>query len=167
MNDEHLDQALSSLPREQASDRFTATVLRRAEERTGGTALRPPGWRASRPHALRWSWAAACLAILVVGGTLWRTAGSLNSEGPETGSATLATSTSLEEDAARALLAELKAEHRQLTHDLRQRREEPVLYLGGDEGLDLVLDLGRTDLMPTRGSYRPASQTNPRPNRVY
>lgn len=42
---------------------------------------------------------------------------------------------------ARQILQELRAEHGRLERELHELSEPPVLYLGGDEDVDLVLDL--------------------------
>lgn len=42
---------------------------------------------------------------------------------------------------ARLILQELRAEHGRLERELQEMSEPPVLYLGGDEDVDLVLDL--------------------------
>jgi len=68
---------------------------------------------------------------------------------------------------AEAMLAELRREHRGLERDLRELRElaqgSQVIYIGGDETLDFVLDLG-SDPPPGGGpSVRPATLQRPGP----
>ena len=48
---------------------------------------------------------------------------------------------SIETAEARQILQELRAEHGRLERELQELSEPPVLYLGGDEDVDLVLDL--------------------------
>jgi hypothetical protein len=45
--------------------------------------------------------------------------------------------------AARQTLQELRAEHGRLEQELREISAPPVVYLGGDEKVDYVLDLGK------------------------
>ena len=48
-------------------------------------------------------------------------------------------------EAARAqrILRDLRAEHGRLERELREMSEPPVVYIGGDEDVDFVLDLGK------------------------
>ncbi|HVR95896.1 MAG TPA: hypothetical protein VMW27_04730 [Thermoanaerobaculia bacterium] len=127
MEDQHLDQLLRELPRERASEGFTARALRRLDE---------PARRA--PARVRWAIATAAAALLIsllsVGAWLeWR-------EQRQTAE--------LLQDAmeARQLLDELRAEHGRLSRDLRRLDNSgapEVLYLGGDETMDVVVDLGQ------------------------
>jgi hypothetical protein len=119
--DEELDALLAALPRERAGRGFGQAVQARIH--------RPPGRRSWLPLAA--GAAAAVLVVvlvLVVRGQLAR------------------------ERAGRAELvehiAELRRDHDRLSAELRQlrarlRREQPVLYLGGDDRVDYVLDLRR------------------------
>lgn len=66
-----------------------------------------------------------------------------------------------------AMLEELRREHARLTRDLRDLRElaegAQVLYVGGDESLDFVLDLA-SETVPGGGpDVRPASLQRPGP----
>lgn len=64
---------------------------------------------------------------------------------------------------AKARLAELRRERQRLLEQLAALealpRQEPKLLLGGDESVELVLDLGRPDL--ERGGVRPAAYRPP------
>jgi len=118
MHDDSLREALRALPRERASAGFTAGVLRRLEPQA---TRRGPLWLAL----------AALLAVTLIGGVLAHR---------EIESRRAVAS-------AERLLA-LQAEHRQLSQELAElavlaRQARPVLHLGGDEQVDLVLDLGR------------------------
>ena len=114
-----LDELLQGLPRVQASDGFTGRVL-------AGLERRPR--RATRSGMVGWAAAAALLLVaLIVGGLLrieqQQTAG---------------------ERANRA--AVLRSEHQSLQQDLARlksqaEQERPVVYLGGTDQIDLVLDL--------------------------
>ena len=117
MNDDQLQEALSSLPRERAGLGFTAGVLRRIEA---------PG---PRFLAAPWSrWAAAAAAVLVLTlGLGWR-------EWRHRQSA----------ERLRVLLAE-KHELEAEIEALRRLAAEasPLVYLGSEDRVDLVLDLER------------------------
>jgi hypothetical protein len=112
-----LDELLQGLPRVQASEGFTGRVL-------AGLERRPR--RATRSGAVGWAAAAALLLVaLIVGG--------LRVEQQQTA-----------ERASRA--AELRSEHESLRRDLARlksqaEQERPVVYLGGTDQIDLVLDL--------------------------
>ena len=45
---------------------------------------------------------------------------------------------------ARQALAEIRAEHTRLEREVQDLSQPSVVYLGGNEDVDLVLDLGRT-----------------------
>lgn len=113
-----LDELLQGLPRVQASDGFTGRVLAGLAGRTR---------RAPWPGAVGWAVAAALLLVaLLVGG--------LQVEQQH----------AADERATRA--AELRSEHESLQQDLARLRslaeeERPVMYLGGTDQIDLVLDL--------------------------
>lgn len=115
MNDDDLNRALRELPREAASSGFTRRVLARLDE-----APRPI-WR--RPLVLA-PMAAALVATLLT----WSLTGHRKQE-------------------RRARLAELRQEQQQLAAELAALKDQAdsreVLYLGGDEGIDIVMDLAR------------------------
>jgi hypothetical protein len=134
---------LRALPREAAGEGFTARVFERLDR--APVAARPdpqwlPAWRLA---------AAAALGALALGALVW----------------SLAPAPPPAADRAPAQLGALEAEHASLAAELAEIRrlaEEPVplLYLGGDDEVDLVLDLGRLarerprQLIPT-GGLRP------------
>lgn len=140
---DRLGDALRALPRHRPGDGFTGRVL----DRLGETA--PAGTARRVSAALRLA-AAALLAGVGLLGVL--AAGRvLPGAGPAPAPAE-ARREALEAERAH-LEAEL-AELRRLTTEL-ERDSAPVLYLGGDEEVDLVLDLGRLARGERRGSgYR-------------
>jgi hypothetical protein len=115
MEDHRLTALLSELPREQARPGFTARVLERLDAAPRTT----PRWSFRLALA-----AAATLAAVAI------SAGILTREPREAGQ-------------ARQALQELRAEHGRLEQELREISAPPVVYLGGDENVDLVLDLGK------------------------
>ena len=112
-----LKDALLELPREHARPGFTARVMNRldAPERRG--ALIP-----------RFALSAALALFLAL------TAGVLVHARREA----VATAQ------ARQALAEIRAEHTRLEREVQDLSQPSVVYLGGNEDVDLVLDLGRT-----------------------
>jgi len=59
----------------------------------------------------------------------------------------------LRTERVRRMLAQIRSEHGRLASDLRRLRQagrEPVLYVGGDERVDLIVDLGRVRDRPAR-----------------
>ena len=135
MNDDRISAALESLPREEAGTDFTAGVLRRLEERP------------RRLFTARWAMAAAAAAIVVLalgfGWREWRH--------------------QQQRRQAVAQLEMLLAEKQELEAELRSLRRlssraRPVVYLGGNENVDLVLDLAR---LRSRGGW-PANLEAPR-----
>ncbi len=139
--DDKLTSALKSLPRERAGAGFTAGVLRRLDERRRptaawwGPALRGPALRG----AGRWPLMAAAAAVLLLavglGAREW-----WHFHQRQQATARLAT---LEQE-RQALAAELA--------ELRRRvvGAQPVVYLGGSNDLDLVLDLAHAKRAGTR-----------------
>lgn len=111
---------LRELPREHARPGFTARLLEKLEED------RPAPWWASRLSLV--SAVTALAALVVSAGVLtdWR----------------LSPRKSVDTAEARQILEEIRAEHGRLERELREISEPPVVYLGGDEQVDLVLDLG-------------------------
>ncbi len=132
MNENRLSEAFESLPREQAGPAFTTAVLRRLEA--------PPRRRALAP--LRLAAAVACLLAVVLGGhQLWNES---------------------QRQQSLARLEVMRVERRALEVEMRQLRRmaadaRPVVYLGGNDDLDLVLDLSRLASRGSRGEMRPAS----------
>ena len=116
MEDHRLGDLLRELPREQARPGFTARVLHR---------LDAPARRRSMP---RLALATALTAVLAV------TAGLLID----------ARRDALANARAERALAEIRAEHARLEREVRELSDPPsVVYLGGNEDVDLVLDLGK------------------------
>jgi len=117
-----LDELLQGLPRVQVSDGFTGRVLAGLEGRPRRTA---------GPGTVGWAVAAALLVgALLVGG--------LQVERQHAAG----------ERATRA--AQLRSEHQSLQQDLTRLRslaeeERPVMYLGGTDQIDLVLDLASVE----------------------
>lgn len=121
--DERLDRALRTLPVESASGDFTARTLARLE--------RVEGSRRRRRRARRWLVATAA-TVALAGGIGWLTA---PAPSPERAAETLRQTRELRRD-----LEELRREAEALTLS-GSVREAPILYLGGDDQVDVVLDL--------------------------
>jgi hypothetical protein len=116
MEDHRLGDLLRELPREQARPGFTARVLHR---------LDAPRRRRLIP---RLALATALTVVLIV------TAGVLID----------ARRDALANARAEQALAEIRAEHARLRREVQDLSEPPsVVYLGGNEDVDLVLDLGK------------------------
>lgn len=130
---DRLEEALRELPRMEASAGFTEAVLRRVEESAGRR-----GSPARRRPALAWALAtAAAVSLALVAFTLLPRLGPVPGDREAlSGAAGPATS----EGAAR-----LREEHRRLREEIRALRalvdeNPPLLYLGGDDHVDLVFD---------------------------
>lgn len=115
MEDHRLGDLLRELPRESARPGFTTRVLQRLEA---------PERRRSMPRLALAGTMAATLAV---------TAGVLVD----------ARRDALEAVRAQRALAEIRAEHGRLEREVRELSRPPVVYLGGNENVDLVLDLGK------------------------
>lgn len=125
MEDHRLGDLLRELPREQARPGFTARVLEHLDlpEQAPGRASRP-----RRPFrlALAGAMAAAVLVAAVSAGVLIdRQAESIRAA------------------EARRMLQEIRAEHGRLEQEIHELSQPPVVYIGGNEDVDLVLDLGK------------------------
>jgi hypothetical protein len=119
MEDHRLGDLLRELPREPARPGFTARVLRRLD---AAPERRPAPGRVPR-LAL-----AAALAVLAIA------AGWLADARRE----------ALAKARAARALAEIRAEHARLEREVQELSQPPaVVYLGGNEDVDLVLDLGK------------------------
>jgi hypothetical protein len=120
MEDHRLGDLLRELPREQARPGFTARVLEHLDAPE----------RISRPRrTFRPMFAGATAAILLAvavstGVVMDRQAQS-------------------RKDEARRILQEIRAEHGRLEQEIQELTEPPVVYIGGNEDVDLVLDLGK------------------------
>ena len=117
MEDHRLGDLLRELPREQARPGFTARVLNRLEA---------PARRRSIP---RLALATALAVVLTVA----------------TGFLIEARRDALASSRAEKALAEIRAEHARLEREVQDLSEQQpsVVYLGGNEDVDLVLDLGK------------------------
>ena len=116
MEDHGLNQMLGELPREQAREGFTARVLARLDSRD-----RPRVWR--RPRLVFAT--AALVAVMTSAGVLHQyRADQRQAE-------------------ARRVLRELRSEHDSLKHEFESLSAPPVVYVGGNEQVDLVVDLSR------------------------
>ena len=116
MENHRLGDLLRELPREQARPGFTARVLHR---------LDAPERRTSIP---RLALATVLAAVMVV----------------TTGWLIDARRDALANARAERALAEIRAEHTRLEQEVQDLSQPPsVVYLGGNEDVDLVLDLGK------------------------
>jgi cytochrome c-type biogenesis protein CcmH/NrfG len=137
MEDHGVGRLLRELPRETARPGFTQRVLARLDEpaRSAAPAM---GWR------FRLAMATALLMVCLAG-----RAGVVRYE--ESREAARAAE-------AQRLLQEIRAEHDRLEQDLRALAEPPVIYVGGDERLDLVIDLViGLDKVPAEDGPTPAT----------
>jgi hypothetical protein len=134
MEDHSLGRLLRELPRETARPGFTQCVLARLDE-PAQSAASPLAWRLRLATA-----AITTMALLVVAG-----AGVVRHE--QSREAARAAE-------ARRLLQEIRAEHDRIEQELHSLDEPPVIYLGGDERLDLVVDLDR---IPAEDGPAPAT----------
>jgi hypothetical protein len=135
MEDHSLGRLLRELPRESARPGFTQRVLARLDE-PAQAAVRWTGWR---PRL-----AVATMALLVIAGAgVIRHEQSREAAREETRSAE-----------ARRLLREIRAEHDRIEQELQALSEPPVVYVGGDERLDLVVGL---DTIPAEDGPAPAT----------
>ncbi|HEV8582099.1 MAG TPA: hypothetical protein VGX68_23770 [Thermoanaerobaculia bacterium] len=118
MEDHRLGDLLRELPREQARPDFTTRVLERLDT------PKP----APRPRAGLLLAAATAVAMLV---------------GVWTGVRIDRQREASEAARAQQILQDLRAEHGRLERELREMSQPPVVYIGGNEDVDLVLDLGK------------------------
>lgn len=118
MEDHDLGSLLRELPRERARQGFTARVMARLD------APAPRPWRQPRLVFAT----AALAAVVASAGILQVHAGRQEA---------------LRTAEARRMLQELRSEHDSLKQELQSLSEPPVVYLGGDEEVDLVVDLSR------------------------
>ena len=119
MEDHRLGDLLRELPREQARPGFTARVLERLD--SPDRASRP-----QRPFRLALAGAAAMAIVTAIG----------------TGILIDRRAESIQAAEARRMLQEIRAEHGRLEQEIQDLSEPPVVYIGGNEDVDLVLDLG-------------------------
>lgn len=116
MEDHDLGQLLRELPRESARDGFTSRVMARLD-------ARPEPWAWRQPRVV---FAAAALAATVASAGFLQIRADRRAE--------------LRAAEARKLLQELRSEHESLKQELRELSGPPVVYVGGDEKVDLVVD---------------------------
>jgi hypothetical protein len=124
MEDQNLGRLLRELPREKARPGFTTRVLARLD------AVSERRERRGLPRAWRPRLAAAFTVLVVASGA----AGLVRYEQREAQRAARVAR-------ARQLLRELRAEHGQIKRELESLPAPPVVYLGGNEDMDLVVDL--------------------------
>jgi len=134
VEDHRIGELLRELPRERARTGFTARVVRNLDAPEAG-----------RP-VLRWRPVAALTAALLVAVAL--SAGLLQARKAE----------SVRTAEARQLLEEIRAEHGRLAREVEEMSEPPVIYLGGTEDVDFVVDLSQVP--ETEGGDRPAAYQN-------
>ena len=109
---------LRELPRERAREGFTARVMARLD------APEPKPWLQPRLVFAT----AALAAVVASAGILQVHAGRQEA---------------LRTAEARKMLRELRSEHDSLKQELQSLSQPPVVYLGGDDEVDLVVDLSR------------------------
>ena len=119
MEDPSVGPLLRELPRERAREGFTARVVARLD-------AAPEPKSRLRPRLVLA--AAALAAVVASAGILQVHAGRQEA---------------LRAAEARKVLRELRSEHDSLKQELRSLSQPPVVYLGGDEEVDLVVDLSR------------------------
>jgi hypothetical protein len=154
MSDERLKELLNQVPAERARPDFTQRVLARLDvpqgaSEKGGLSLFGPRWVLA---------AAACAAILASLGALW-----LHEAPPDR---------PLQEAEARQALEAIRAEHARLQREVENLgspagnlgirpeaiSDDGMVYLGGNENVDLVVDPGR--VAPSPQGVSTASYTN-------
>jgi hypothetical protein len=120
MEDNRLGELLRELPREHARANFTARVLERLE----GPAQAPR----TRPWLVLAAAAAATVAAVTTGVLIERQSASRET---------------IEAAKAQQILQDLRAEHGRLQREVQELSRPPMVYIGGNEDVDLVLDLGK------------------------
>lgn len=136
--DRDLDRLLADLPRQAASPGFSRRLLDHLD--------RPPRRRASRA----WLLAAAATAMVVLAVALWLA--------PHPGARPQQAEAAALEEEHRLLMEELAA----LKASLRSAQTAPVIYVGGNEQVDLVLDLGPIWQGEARPGVQPAAHEGER-----
>lgn len=124
MNERELRHALRELPVPRAGDAFTRDVLRRLDEADGTSVDHPSG---VGPLTSRLLALAATLALVLGGAAAWR-----------------ADARADRDREVRSLRSESHRLHEEI-RALEDRLQDPtpVLYVGGTETVDLVVDLSR------------------------
>lgn len=118
MEDHNVGPLLHELPREHAREGFTARVMAQLDAPSQQKVWRQP----------RLVFAAAALAAVVASAGILQVRSAHQEH--------------LRDAKARKMLHELRSEHDSLKQEL-QSLSEPVVYLGGNEEMDLVVDLSR------------------------
>jgi len=118
--EDQLERLLRELPREQARHGFTARVLARLD------------WTPAPRVSWRPRLATAAAVVLLAGSAF----GLVRYERIEAQRAA-------RQARAEQVLRELRAEHGQIKRELEALPDPPVVYLGGNEDMDLVVDLRR------------------------
>ncbi len=121
MEDHSVGPLLRELPREHAREGFTARVMARLDS------PEPKPWLHSRRYRLVFA-TAALAAVVASAGILQVHTGRQEA---------------LRTAEARKMLRELRSEHDSLKQELQSLSQPPVVYLGGDDEVDLVVDLSR------------------------
>ena len=137
MSDERLRDLLKSLPRHRAPARFDERVLERLD-------APPPRTGFGRPMArLALAAAAMIVAVTVIG-----IVGRAVAPSPAGGTASGPQVAGNKQSSEAARVQELRRQHDELMRELDALREQsrtasPLLYLGGTDQLDVVVDIGR------------------------
>jgi len=153
LRNDPLRDALRRLPAETASEAFTTRVLAHLDD------------KAPRSRLRRLAPVTAMLVVAAVAlPTAWHLMNADAEVRPQIASTAPPAAVLHASQRARALeeLASLQADREQLNRDWRQYRNlalgvEPVLYLGGNEKVDVLLDLRRVRPNALRGDVVPAS----------
>jgi hypothetical protein len=127
---------LRELPREHARPGFTARVLEQLETKPANAWLWSFRLAPAKPAIM----VAALLAVAISAGSLIELQGRARKH-----------------HEAVQTLKELRAEHGRLEQELRAISDPPVVYLGSDEKVDYVLDLGKVPNAKVVTSVTPAA----------
>lgn len=131
-----ITELLRELPSEHARPGFTACVLEQLDAKPQNASR----WSFRLAPAMPAITVAALLAVAISAGALieWQRKARNHQEAVQA-------------------LEELRAEHGRLEAELRAIAQPPVVYLGGDEQVDYVLDLGKVRDAEVVTSARPAA----------
>jgi hypothetical protein len=154
MQDDRLDSLLAELPRETARPDFTARVLARLDHRP----------RRLRAPALVLAVTAAALIVALVLprvknlGSAGLSAAAATAAPALAGPSALASQAALTDRAqARRMLHELSNEGAALEQELRQLQsshDNQVIYLGGDDDVDMVINVRRVPTVRRAADHR-------------
>lgn len=128
MNDEQLNELLKRLPRRDSSSGFTGRLLARLDETR------------NRPVLFPWAAAAALISMVTVAG--------------------LTGHYFIDKEQQRQKIEAFRAEQQEIVLELQELKRlaeesNPVIYLGGNEDVEYVIDLRAVEFNP--GQIRPAS----------